>query len=85
MELSRVGTGLDSLLAEKWRVWKVSILSPKLLASEQSGSGRGWGWGGWDTTTLGNEVRCLTPVAMKVKERVTTDDFSRAFCLQMAF
>lgn len=59
---------------------KVSLLPPGLLTSELRGCRRGAG-----TATLGNEVWRLTPPAREVKELVTSGDFSRAFCLQMAF
>lgn len=59
---------------------EVSLPSPQLLTSEPRGSGRGAA-----TAALGNEVCHLTPLALEVKKLVTTDDFSRAFCLHMAF
>lgn len=79
MELSEVDTGLNAFLAGRRGSGKVSIDFPKLLSRQLEGSREG------HETTLENEVCCLTPVAVKVKALVTTDDFSRAFCLQMAF
>lgn len=59
---------------------KVGILSSSCEPAMLRGPGRGAG-----TTALGSEVCHLTSLAMKVKELVTTDGFSRVFCLQMAF
>lgn len=78
-ELSRVGTGLRSFQAGRRRVWRGGHPACEPASSEAPGRRRA------PHTALGSEVRHLTSLAVKVKELVTTNGFSRVFCLQMAF